>query len=74
MTRGFKLLLALDARDKIVKYTGRFLALMGEKLQLATVDNQISSHCLNYEYKIFSGVGMRLWDDNPVMTNTIISE
>lgn len=74
MTRGFKLLLALDARDEIVKYTGKFLALVGEKSQLATVDNQTKSKCFNHEYRIVSGAGTRLWDDNPVMTNAIVSE
>ncbi|CAK02166.1 hypothetical protein BM1374166_01784 [Bartonella tribocorum] len=74
MTRGFQLLLALDARDEIVKYTGKFLALVGEKSQLATVDNQTKSQCVNHEYRIISGAGTRLWDDNPVMTNAILSE
>ncbi|WP_254474726.1 alpha/beta fold hydrolase [Bartonella sp. B1098] len=74
MTRGFKLLLALDARDEIVKYTGKFLALVGEKSQFATVDNQTKSQCVNHEYRIISGAGTRLWDDNPVMTNAIVSE
>ncbi|PIT69736.1 alpha/beta hydrolase [Bartonella tribocorum] len=74
MTRGFKLLLALDARDEIVKYRGKFLALVGEKSQLATVDNQTKSQCVNHEYRIISGAGTRLWDDNLVMTNAIVSE
>ncbi|WP_208442096.1 alpha/beta fold hydrolase [Bartonella raoultii] len=74
MTRGFKLLLAMDARDEIIKYTGKFLALVGEKSQLATVNNQTKSHCMNHEYKIISEAGMRLWEDNPVMTNAVINE
>ncbi|WP_144753678.1 alpha/beta fold hydrolase [Bartonella saheliensis] len=74
MTRGFKLLLALDARNEIVKYRGKFLALVGEKSQLATVDNQTKSQCVNHEYRIISGAATRLWDDNPVMTNAIVSE
>ncbi|WP_175869413.1 alpha/beta fold hydrolase [Bartonella gabonensis] len=74
MTRGFKLLLALDARDEILKYTGKFLALVGEKSLLATVDNQTKSQCVNHEYRVISGAGTRLWDDNPVMTNAIVSE
>ncbi|PIT68169.1 alpha/beta fold hydrolase [Bartonella tribocorum] len=74
MIRGFKLLLALDARDEIVKYTGKFLALVGEKSQFATVDNQTKSQCVNHEYRIISGAGTRLWDDNPVMTNAIVRE
>ncbi|WP_330168008.1 alpha/beta hydrolase [Bartonella grahamii] len=74
MTRGFKLLLAMDARDEIIKYTGKFLALVGEKSQLATVDNQTRSRCANHEYRIISGAGTRLWEDNPVMTNAVINE
>ncbi|WP_212112895.1 alpha/beta fold hydrolase [Bartonella queenslandensis] len=74
MTRGFKLLLALDARDEIIKYKDKFLALVGEKSQLATVDNQTKSQCVNHQYQIISGAGTRLWDDNPVMTNAIVSE
>ncbi|GAA5097869.1 alpha/beta hydrolase [Bartonella acomydis] len=74
MTRGFQLLLAMDARDEISKYTGKFLALLGEKSQLATIDNQTKSQCINHEYKIISGAGMRLWDDNSVMTNAVIDE
>ncbi len=64
----------MDARDEIIKYTGNFLALVGEKSQLATVNNQTKSHYINHEYKIISGAGMRLWEDNPVMTNAIIDE
>ncbi|WP_375693999.1 alpha/beta fold hydrolase [Bartonella sp. AD24XZML] len=74
MTRGFKLLLAMDARDEIVKYKGKFLALVGEKSQLATVDNQTKSHNLNHKYKIISGAGTRLWEDNPFMTDAVIDE
>ncbi len=74
MTRGFKLLLEIDARDEIVKYKGKFLALVGEKSQLATVDNQTKSHNLNHEYKIISGAGTRLWEDNPTMTDAVIDE
>ncbi|WP_455465715.1 alpha/beta fold hydrolase [Bartonella sp. B39] len=74
MTRGFKLLLGMDARNEIIKYAGKFLALIGEESQLATVDNQTRSHCFNHEYKIISGAGTRLWDDNPVMTNRILAE
>ncbi|WP_375618617.1 MULTISPECIES: alpha/beta fold hydrolase [unclassified Bartonella] len=74
MTRGFKLLLEMDARDEIVKYKGKFLALVGEKSQLATVDNQTKSHNLNHEYKIISGAGTRLWEDNPTMTDAVIDE
>ncbi|WP_273758461.1 alpha/beta hydrolase [Bartonella sp. AU55XJBT] len=74
MTRGFKLLLALDARDEIVKYKGKFLALVGEMSQLATINNQTKSQCANHEYRIISGAGTRLWDDNPVMTNAIVRE
>nr|WP_329603766.1 hypothetical protein [Bartonella henselae] len=73
MTRGFKLLLEMDARNEIIKYTGKFLALVGEKSQLASVDNQTRSHCMNHEYKIISGAGMRLWEDNPTMTDAVIS-
>ncbi|WP_375607409.1 MULTISPECIES: alpha/beta fold hydrolase [unclassified Bartonella] len=74
MTRGFKLLLEIDARDEIVKYKGKFLALVGEKSQLATVDNQTKSHNLNHEYKIVSGAGTRLWEDNPTMMDAVIDE
>ncbi|WP_142417162.1 alpha/beta fold hydrolase [Bartonella massiliensis] len=74
MTRGFKLLLAMDARDEIVQYKGKFLALVGEKSQLATVDNQTKSPCVNHEYRIISGAATRLWEDNPLMTNAVISE
>ncbi|WP_375703817.1 alpha/beta fold hydrolase [Bartonella sp. AD13SXNS] len=74
MIRGFKLLLKIDARDEIVKYKGKFLALVGEKSQLATVDNQTESHNLNHEYKIISGAGTRLWEDNPTMTDAVIDE
>ncbi|UNE54864.1 alpha/beta fold hydrolase [Bartonella machadoae] len=74
MQKGFQLLLEMDARDEIIKYTGKFLALIGEKSQLATVDNQTRSHCVNHEYKIVANAGTRLWDDNPVMTNRILSE
>ncbi|WP_019220203.1 alpha/beta fold hydrolase [Bartonella florencae] len=74
MTRGFEFLLAMDARDEINKYTGKFLALIGERSQLATVDNQTRSNCINHEYKVVSDAGTRLWDDNPVMTNAIVDE
>ncbi|WP_208434464.1 alpha/beta fold hydrolase [Bartonella taylorii] len=74
MTRGFKLLLGMDARDEIIKYTGKFLALVGENSQLATVDNQTRSHCMHHEYKIISGAGTRLWEDNPTMTDAVIDE
>ncbi|WP_375657237.1 alpha/beta fold hydrolase [Bartonella sp. CM120XJJH] len=74
MTRGFKLLLKMDARDEIIKYTGKFLSLVGEKSQLATLDNQTKSHNLNHEYKIISGAATRLWEDNPTMTNAVIDE
>ncbi|WP_156851075.1 alpha/beta hydrolase [Bartonella refiksaydamii] len=74
MTRGFKFLLGMDARDEIIKYTGRFLALVGENSQLATVDNQTRSHCMHHEYKIITGAGTRLWEDNPTMTDAIIDE
>lgn len=74
MRKGFKLLLGMDARNEIIKYTGKFLALVGERSQLATVDNQTRSHCLNHEYKIIPDAGMRLWDDNPTMTDAIIDK
>ncbi|KEC54744.1 alpha/beta fold hydrolase [Bartonella koehlerae] len=74
MTRGFTFLLEMDARDEIIKYTGKFLALIGEKSQLATVANQTKSQCLNHEYKIISVAGTRLWDDNPAMTNAIVNK
>ncbi|VEJ45820.1 alpha/beta fold hydrolase [Bartonella vinsonii] len=74
MTKGFEFLLGMDARNEIIKYTGKFLALVGEKSQLATVDNQTRSHCVNHEYKIVSDAGTRLWDDNPAMTNAILDE
>lgn len=74
MTRGFQFLLEMDARNEIIKYTGKFLALIGEKSQLATIDNQTRSHCINHKYKVISDAGTRLWDDNPVMTNAIIDE
>ncbi|UJM34164.1 alpha/beta hydrolase [Bartonella henselae] len=72
MTRGFTFLLGGDARDEIIKYTGKFLALIGEKSQLATLANQTKSQCLNHEYQVISGAGTRLWDDNPAMTNAIV--
>ncbi len=74
MTRGFKLLLAMDARDEIVKYKGKFLALVREKSQLATVDNQTKSPCFNHEFKIISDAGTRLWEDNSTMTDAVIDE
>ncbi|EJF82565.1 hypothetical protein MCW_01632 [Cardidatus Bartonella washoeensis 085-0475] len=74
MQKRFRLLLERDAMNEIIKYTGRFLALVGEKSQLATVDNQTRSHCVNHEYKIIPGASMRLWDDNPVMINRILNE
>ncbi|WP_026088279.1 alpha/beta fold hydrolase [Bartonella rattaustraliani] len=74
MTKGFQFLLEMDARNEIIKYTGKFLALVGEKSQLATIDNQTRSCSKKHEYKIISGAGTRLWDDNPVMTNAIIEE
>ncbi|WP_273756182.1 alpha/beta hydrolase [Bartonella sp. MM73XJBT] len=74
MTRGFQFLLEMDARNEIIKYSGKFLALIGEKSQLATIDNQTRSHCIHHEYKVIPDAGMRLWDDNPVMTNAIIDE
>ncbi len=74
MQRGFRLLLKMDARSEIIKYAGRFLALVGEKSQLATINNQIQSHCLNHEYKVIFGAGMLPWNDNPVMMYAIIHE
>ncbi|EJF77772.1 hypothetical protein MCO_00910 [Bartonella sp. DB5-6] len=74
MMRGFKFLLGMDARNEIIKYTGKFLALVGEKSQLATVDNQTRSYCMYHEYKIITGAGTRLWEDNPTMTDAIIDE
>ncbi len=72
MTRGFQFPLKMDARNEIIKYARKFLALVGEKSQLATVDNQTSSHYRNHEYKIVSDADTHLWDDNPAMTNTIL--
>ncbi|WP_336294186.1 alpha/beta hydrolase [Bartonella sp. CB169] len=74
MQRGFRLLLDMDARSEIVKYGGKFLALVGEKSQFATVNNQTQSYRLNHEYKIISSAGTRLWDDNPSMTYAIVNE
>lgn len=74
MTRGFQFLLEIDARNEIIKYTGKFLALVSENSQLATIDNQTRSHCKNREYKIISDVGTHLWDDNAVMTHAIVDE
>ncbi|WP_455481459.1 alpha/beta fold hydrolase [Bartonella sp. B12(2025)] len=74
MQRGFRFLLEMDARSEIVKYAGKFLCLVGEKSQLATIDNQTQSHRLNHEYKIISGAGTRLWDDNPAMMHAIVNE
>ncbi|GAA4665612.1 alpha/beta hydrolase [Bartonella pachyuromydis] len=74
MTRGFHFLLEMDARNEIIKYTGKFLALIGEKSQLATIDNQTRSYCIYHEYRVIPDAGTRLWDDNPVMTNAIIEQ
>ncbi|WP_019222035.1 alpha/beta fold hydrolase [Bartonella senegalensis] len=74
MIRGFTLLLGMDARGEIIKYTGKFLALIGERSQLATIANQTRSQCLNHEYKIISDAGTRLWDENPAMTNAIVNQ
>ncbi|WP_407965770.1 hypothetical protein [Bartonella sp. C271] len=74
MKRGFRLLLEMDARHEIVKYGGKFLSLVGEKSQLATIDNQTRSYNLNHEYKIIPGAGMRPWDDNFFVTHTIVNQ
>ncbi|WP_455475040.1 alpha/beta hydrolase [Bartonella sp. B30(2025)] len=74
MQRGFRFLLEMDARSEIVKYTGKFLSLVGEKSQLATIDNQAQSHHLNHEYKIIPNAGMFPWRDNPIATHEIVNE
>ncbi|MEL6088793.1 alpha/beta hydrolase [Bartonella schoenbuchensis] len=74
MQRGFRLLLDMDARSEIIKYGGKFLSLVGEKSQLATVDNQTQSHNLNHEYKIIPSAGIRLWKDNFAMTHAIVNK
>ncbi|OPB29451.1 alpha/beta hydrolase [Bartonella sp. WD12.1] len=74
MQRGFRLLLDMDARSEIIKYGGKFLSLVGEKSQLATIDNQTQSHNLNHEYKIIPGTGIRPWENNFAMTHAIVNE
>ncbi|WP_455477516.1 hypothetical protein [Bartonella sp. B41] len=74
MQRGFKLFLDMDVRNEIVKYDGKFLALVGEKSQLATIDNKTQSHRINHEYKIISNAGMCPLNDNFFVIYEIVNE
>ena len=67
MLTGFSLLLKMDARADIAAYDGNYLAIVGEKSQLA-------SYFVQHYYKRIPGAGMRPWNDNPAAVNALLNE
>lgn len=74
MLTGFSLLLKMDARADIARYDGKYLAIVGEKSQLASWENQTHSHRPLHTYKRIPGAGMRPWNDNPIAMNSLLNE
>ncbi|HGH4676460.1 TPA: alpha/beta hydrolase [Enterobacter bugandensis] len=74
MLTGFSLLLKMDARADIAAYDGNYLAIVGEKSQLASWENQTHSPRTQHYYKRIPGVGMRPWNDNPAAVNALLNE
>ncbi|OSN02901.1 hypothetical protein AU510_16370 [Lonsdalea britannica] len=73
MIRGFSLLLNMDARTHIAQYPGKFLAIVGEKSQLATWDNQTHSANPEHTYVSIPGAGMRPWNDNASAMDALVN-
>lgn len=72
--KGFNLLLQLDSRKTVQQFIGKFLSIVGEQSQLATLHNQALTQCRNHEYKVIKHAGMRPWEENPNMINSLISD
>ncbi|WP_340610496.1 hypothetical protein [Xenorhabdus bharatensis] len=71
---GFSLLLQLDARATLCNYKGKFLSIVGECSQLATVCNQVLSANPMHCFVVVDGAGMRPWDDKPKFVNNMIKD
>lgn len=74
MLTGFALLLNMDARHAIACYSGKYLAIVGEKSQLASWANQTHSALPTHIYKRIPKAGMRPWNDNPAAMNALLNE
>lgn len=74
MLTGFALLLNMDAREAIASYSGKYLAIVGEKSQLASWDNQTHSVQPTHLYRRIPKAGMRPWNDNPAAMNALLNE
>ncbi|AOM40389.1 alpha/beta hydrolase [Xenorhabdus hominickii] len=70
---GFSLLLQFDARTVLCNYKGKFLSIVGECSQLATVHNQVVSSNLMHNLVVVEGAGMRPWNDQPELINDAIN-
>lgn len=68
MLAGFGLLLELDARADAERYTGKILAIVGERSQLATVANQAFAPGPHRRIVSVPGAGMRVLRDAPDFT------
>ncbi|MEQ1977378.1 alpha/beta hydrolase [Xenorhabdus sp. SGI240] len=71
---GFSLLLQFDARTALCNYKGKFLSIVGECSQLATVRNQVVSPNLMHCFVVAEGAGMRPWNDQPEFINDVIND
>lgn len=74
MLTGFGLLLNMDARRAIADYRGKYLAIVGEKSQLASWDNQTHSAQPTHLYRCIPKAGMRPWNDNPEAVDALLNE
>ncbi|UGS39959.1 hypothetical protein [Pseudocitrobacter corydidari] len=74
MLTGFALLLNMDARAAIARYNGKYLAIVGDKSQLASWENQTHSTQPTHLYRRIPEAGMRPWNDNPAAMNALLNE
>ncbi|EJF2532036.1 hypothetical protein M8D79_001376 [Salmonella enterica] len=74
MLTGFALLLNMDARAAIARYNGKYLAIVGDKSQLASWENQTHSTQPTHLYRRIPKAGMRPWNDNPAAMNALLNE
>lgn len=74
MLTGFTLLLNMDARNAIACYSGKYLAIVGEKSQLASWENQTHSAQPTHLYRRIPKAGMRPWNDNPTAMDALLNE
>lgn len=74
MLTGFTLLLNMDARNAIACYSGKYLAIVGEKSQLASWENQTHSAQSAHLYRRIPKAGMRPWNDNPAAMDALLNE